>query len=1120
MSKFRALVGTVLLVFGSCWFGEKESAGSDPGEFPRLMNLGKAYLENRDSAKAIEALTNAVALVPTSAPAWRNLGRAHQLARQPKEAINAFGRAREIEPDQAAAFYLEGLAKARQSRFGEAIGDLETAARLDPRTPAIRYQLALAYAAENRHDQAAEQLRETLRLDPLHGGAHFRLSAYARDGGDEAKAQEHLREFTRIRQVFGDAARSTEALEACVYTQPEGLPAAVVEEKPSPPFGIRFENATAEPFVEDDARSLRALAVLEIDEQGRYRFVGVRDDGRLVLLADDHGRFVARSVDVRVEGRLEDLQAIVGDFHNRVPKNERYDPKVHARNDVLLVSGEGVWLFERVGDETFENVTERAGLKQTGARAARWFDYDHDGDVDLLFARQTGAEVWQNNGDGTFANVTQAVGIGGADAATDVAAADLDNDLAIDVVIARDNEPTQLFRNRRAGRFEREAEPPGPWPSARQVLLDDLDNDGFVDVVLLRGGRAELLTRQGVKRQVLDSRDVECTSAALVDVDNDSWLDLLIIGAGREECPDGGVVLWHNYRGVGWQDVTEDCGLSRIRVSRAHEVIAADVDGDGDTDVLIVGGGGVRFLRNIGGDANGQLKLRLRGTKTNPLGIGTHLEVRSGDLWLTRAVSAIPTEIGLGGRKQLDSVQTIWTNGVVDNQIDVPITGRPLTVLERNVATGSCPFLYVWDGRRFRFVTDILGNSPLGLSLRRGQVLPADPDEWVAIGEQDTFIPRSGRYEVEITSEFREVLYLDHARLAAVDLREGIEVHPTDRLGPPPFPPSDLWPLRLANPLRSAIGDDGVDRTQALQRIDGSLASCGVALPPPYRGVTEPLALTLDFGALDAGKPLVLVLTGWLQYGDASTNIALSQDERVRVIPPTLSAEVDEGRWVPLDVVVGMPAGKTKTILCDLSRLLPAGARQLRLTTSFEIRWDRIALMERVEVSAMQTHIVEPATAALRWRGFSELKSRAPNHPTTPDYDRVAQTPPWRTTIEGWCTRYGDVLELVRERDDRIVVVNAGDAVSVTFDASALPATTAGHTRSFFLYSVGWDKDADLNVVDGDTVGPLPVRLPSGAIDGSASESDWWHRFNTRWVPRDAPNPGRDSQPPALSPHQ
>ena len=103
-----------------------------------------------------------------------------------------------------------------------------------------------------------------------------------------------------------------------------------------------------------------------------------------------------------------------------------------------------------------------------------------------------------------------------------------------------------------------------------------------------------------------------------------------------------------------------------------REIIAGDLDRDGDTDLLLLTAAGqMRFLRNDGGSANGQIKLRLVGTKTNPLGLGTRVEVRAGEFRAVRAVASLPIEIGLGRARQLDSVQTIWANGVVDNQIDV-----------------------------------------------------------------------------------------------------------------------------------------------------------------------------------------------------------------------------------------------------------------------------------------------------------------------------------------------------------------------------------------------------------------------------------------------------------------
>jgi hypothetical protein len=264
----------------------------------------------------------------------------------------------------------------------------------------------------------------------------------------------------------------------------------------------------------------------------------------------------------------------------------------------------------------------------------------------------------------------------------------------------------------------------------------------------------------------------------------------------------------------------------------------------------------------------------------------------------------------------------------------------------------------------------------------------------------------------------------------------------------------------------------------------------------------QPMTLTLDFGEIDTTRPLTLVMTGWLRYGQASTNIALSQSSANTVMMPLLEAETHRG-WEPVDVVVGMPAGKTKTILCDLSGKLPATTRRLRLTTTFEIRWDRIALAERSNLTDDMIHTVAPSGAELSWRGFSQLAVRAPEHPKTPDHNVVYERPPWRTVQSGWCTRYGDVLELISQTDDMLAIANAGDVITIRFDADAFPPVPPDHTRTFFLYTFGWEKDGDYNVVGGDQVGPLPSQGAAAKSLAPTDEDDWRLRYNTRWVPPD-----------------
>jgi hypothetical protein len=71
-------------------------------------------------------------------------------------------------------------------------------------------------------------------------------------------------------------------------------------------------------------------------------------------------------------------------------------------------------------------------------------------------------------------------------------------------------------------------------------------------------------------------------------------------------------------------------------------------------------------------------------------------------------------------------------------------------------------------------------------------------------------------------------------------------------------------------------------------------------------------------------------------------------------------------------------------------------------------------------------------------------------------------------------TRHGDVTELVQSEDDRLVVLASGDEMTLRFQAP--PSPPVGWKRTFVLHNVGWDKDADVNTVHGETVEPLPFR--------------------------------------------
>ncbi|MCB1127499.1 MAG: hypothetical protein KDM81_13480, partial [Verrucomicrobiae bacterium] len=460
----------------------------------------------------------------------------------------------------------------------------------------------------------------------------------------------------------------------------------------------------------------------------------------------------------------------------------------------------------------------------------------------------------------------------------------------------------------------------------------------------------------------------------------------------------------------------------------------------------------------------------------------------------------------VGKHARVDAVVARWfdiPSSVVDVAAD-PCS--QLDLFEPVIPAGSCPYLYAWDGQGFRFVSDMLGSAPMGLRVTDNGFIDADPFEYIALGDEGSFPLRDGRYVVQITEELREVLYLDQSELVVVDHPAGTEVHTTDKLRPSaPFPKSELWTLGNRIPLHSAAKLDGSDVTAALQAVDRRMVSPERLRSPQLRGLAEPNGVVLDFGRLEAGRPLVLVLNGWLRFGGGMANVGASHDPELPFPFPRLEVETAAGEWQPVDVVVGAPSGKTKTILVDLAGRLPPQARRLRLSTAFEIHWDRIALFEREPGEGTQIMRVTPERTDLHWRGFSEYADLPWDQPLTPVHDRVTETAPWPITPMGWCTRYGPVNALVAGTDNAFAVMNGGDELTLEFAAVGLPPRPPGTERSFFLYSVGWDKDADVHVELGWLVDPLPWHGMQDRRYGSeprpALPSDeLMARYNTRWV--------------------
>src|SRR5262249_56213556 len=141
------------------------------------------------------------------------------------------------------------------------------------------------------------------------------------------------------------------------------------------------------------------------------------------------------------------------------------------------------------------------------------------------------------------------------------------------------------------------------------------------------------------------------------------------------------------------------------------------------------------------------------------------------------------------------------------------------------------------------------------LPLPKGLYMQADPGEFLALGNDRLFPPKDGRYELRITEELREVLYLDQAKLVVVDHPAGTVIHPTSKLrSGKPFPPHELWTLRpVSRPIR-AVRNDSLDVAEALTATDNKMVSPVHLREPQLRGLAEPFSVTIDFGQLPADR--------------------------------------------------------------------------------------------------------------------------------------------------------------------------------------------------------------------------------------------------------------------------
>jgi hypothetical protein len=440
------------------------------------------------------------------------------------------------------------------------------------------------------------------------------------------------------------------------------------------------------------------------------------------------------------------LGVAVGDYDN-----DGFD-------DIFVTALGQSHLFHNNGNGTFTDVTKAAGLwgPNEFSTSAAWVDYDRDGKVDLVVANyvqwtpQTdifctldgtrksyctpeaykGASVrlWHNLGNGKFEDTTVKAGLFDNTAKSlGIAVADVNGDGWPDLIIANDTQPNKLYVNKTNGTFSENGVSSGIAFSEDGVAragmgVDAVDYDRSGRPSILIGNFSNQMMalyhnegntlfvdeapRSEVGRKSLLTLGFSCF---FFDYDNDGWPDIFVANGHIENeiekiqkrvkyaQPSH---LFHNQGKGQFTESTADVGsaLGTARVARGAAY--ADIDNDGDLDLLIASNHGPAILLRNDGGVNKSLRIKLIGTRSNRDGIGAVVNLRAGSDKQSQmlrsgsgylSASELVFTFGLAQHAQADEVEILWPSGQVDHLKNVA-AGETIVVKEGSGIAQSRPY--------------------------------------------------------------------------------------------------------------------------------------------------------------------------------------------------------------------------------------------------------------------------------------------------------------------------------------------------------------------------------------------------------------------------------------------
>ena len=1103
-------------------------------ELVRTFYIGLAALQVGHDVQADAKLAQFTQLAATEPAGWANWGLLALRQRNYDSATERLHKARDLAPDNSDIHYLIGLLESSRGNNAEAIKELRQSVELDQKNLIAIYKLA--EEVERQGDQqAAEEfqqlIQKILTVQPDNLAALVELSriaakradaqtlnsavtkivARSANWPDEVREQVNAVEAAAKSNDLNAAATRTSFLRNVLVRVPEyrrDLSAI----KPPPgeeavPFtrflkleSPVFKTAAPDLSLAFKPESLKAGA----DKADWIGAISLSGEGAPVIATA-----TAREVKLASGATLPFPGADTPPTRSSIlPVDFSYDFKT----DLVLAGTGGVRFFKQERPSTFTDVTASTKLpaaiingKYIGAWAA---DIEADGDLDVIVGAVAGSPtVLRNNGDGTFINIQPFPGVTGL---TDFAWADFDADGDPDAAFVDSSHALHVFSNERQGQFTERPVPTNTPIDTINVM--DVNNDGVFDLILVQtDGRIMSLSDK-------DGKDWTGSIIAntpgppnetlkgpfkldVADLDNNGGLDMLVMSR------ESGTALWMNEGGDSFKLMTQLVWKDRV-------FGVADVNNDGLLDLLGTSLEGVpsEAINQSTKNYHWQI-VRPRATnavgdqRINPFGVGGEMEIRSGLLVQKQPIIGPLLHFGLGEQTSADVIRIVWPNGTV--RADFEVKADQEVVAEQRLK-GSCPFLFAYNGKQMEFVKDAVPwSSAIGLRINTlGTARVEGTEEWYKIG-RDQLVPRDGYYDLRITAELWETYYYDHLSLMVVDHPDATEIFVDERFV---IPAAKLEVTTVSTPrkIARAIDDKGQDVTSIVNTLDGNYLD--TFSRGSYQGVARDHYVEVDLGDdAPATGPLWLIANGWMHPTDSSVNVAISQGQQEQARPLSLEIPDGSGGWRMVRPNMGFPAGRKKICLFDLNGVFPPGIpHRLRLRTNLEIYWDLLEWAVGLPNTELKTTRLQPEVADLHHRGYSVINQANASSPEVPDYNRLASSKQiWRDLI-GYYTRFGDVRELLKQADDRYVIMNAGDEMSFRF--AAPPAPPSGWVRDYVIVGDGWIKDGDLNSTFSKTVLPLPYHAKNEYITPAARlEDEWvyrqhpedWQNYHTRYVTPD-----------------